>query len=58
MARESGGFWIYVWIWGLELFVFGAGGGWMAAMLDAAGSDIPNFVCSDTNGGDDAAANG
>jgi hypothetical protein len=58
MARESGGFWVYVWIWGLDLFVFGDGGDRMVAIPDATGGDIPHFICSDTDGSDDAAADG
>ena len=36
--------------------LFGAGGDWLAALPRTAGGGIFDFVCGDTDGGDDAAA--
>jgi len=56
MAREPGGFWIYVWIWDFGRVVFGVGGGGMVAIPGAVGSDISDFIRGNTDTGDDAAA--
>src|SRR5271170_2757555 len=58
LARESGGFWRHVWIWGFGFRVCGVGGGRLVAMPGAIGGDIFGFVCRDPDGGDDAAADG
>ena len=46
----------YFWIWDFELRIFGAGGDWLVAVPRTAGGGIFDFVCGDTDGGDDAVA--